>query len=133
MCPRTITRPFLPYRDHNKTLLFPTGKFVGVYFSEELIYAREKGYYIIPLRGYLFEKKPSPFDSFVSSLFEKRQEAKKSGNEAIKYGYKILMNSLYGRNSINPLSTITEVCDRDRYDYLTQRDNLIMGDKLSEH
>lgn len=134
VCPRTITRPFLPYKDHNNTLLFPTGKFVGVYFSEELIYARDLGYKIIPLRGYLFEKKPSPFDSFVSSLFGRRLEAKKAGNDAMVYGYKILMNSLYGRFGINPESTITEVCDRKRYDDLTQnKDHLILGDKLSEH
>lgn len=43
------------------------------------------------------------------------------------------MNSLYGRFGINPRSTITEVCDREREDSLTQRDNLIYGDKLSEH
>lgn len=104
-----------------------------MYFSEELIYARDLGYKIIPLRGYLFEKKPSPFESFVSSLFGRRQEAKKTGNEAMAYVYKILMNSLYGRFGINQKSTITEVCDRERYDYLTQRDNLIFGDKLSEH
>lgn len=41
------------------------------------------------------------------------------------------MNSLYGRFGINPQSTITEVCDRGRYDYLTQRDNLIFGDRAS--
>lgn len=52
----------------NNTLLFPTGKFVGVYFSEELKYARDLGYQIIPLRGYLFEKMSSPFESFVSDL-----------------------------------------------------------------
>lgn len=76
VCPRNITRPFLPYRDDkNKTLLFPTGNFVGVYYSEEFKYARDIGYQIIPLSGYLFEKKPSPFEGFVSSLFEKRQEA----------------------------------------------------------
>ena len=132
VCPSTIKRPFLPYRDHNNTLLFPTGKFVGVYFSEELIYARDLGYKIFPIRGYLFEKKPSPFDSFVTSLFRSRQEAKLSGDEAMAYSYKILMNSLYGRFGINPKSTITEVCHRDRYDYLTQKDNLIFGDKLSE-
>lgn len=111
MCPCEITRPFLPYRDDkNQTLLFPTGKFVGVYFSEELIYARGLGYKIFPMRGYLFEKKPSPFDGFVSSLFGKRQEAKKTGDDAMAYGYKILMNSLYGRFGINPQSTVTEVC-----------------------
>lgn len=132
VCPRTITRPFLPYKDKNNTLLFPTGKFVGVYYSEELIYARDLGYKILPLRGYLFEKKTSPFEGFVSSLFEKRQEAKKTGNEAMSYVYKTLMNSLYGRFGINPESTITEICKRERYEYLTQRENLIMGDQLSE-
>ncbi|GLJ16456.1 hypothetical protein SUGI_0280020 [Cryptomeria japonica] len=132
VCSSTIKRPFLPYRDHNDTLLFPTGKFVDVYFSEELIYARELGYKNFPIRGYLFEKKPSPFGNFVTSLFGRRKEAKLSGDEAMAYGYKILMNSLYGRFGINPKSTITEVCNRDRYDYLTQRDNLIFGDKLSE-
>ncbi|KAL2457040.1 DNA polymerase [Forsythia ovata] len=94
---------------------------------EELIYARNLGYKIYPLRGYLFEKKPSPFVSFVSSLFAKRQKAKADHNDAMSYVYKILMNSLYGGFGINPVSTITEVCDRERYDYL------IMGDKLSEH
>lgn len=30
VCPSTISRPFLPYRDNRtKTLLFPTGNFVG--------------------------------------------------------------------------------------------------------
>lgn len=131
-CPSTITRPFLPYRVDNVSLVFPTGEFVGVYFSEELIFARDLGYKIIPLKGYLFEKKPSPFDSFVSSLFGRRQEAKKTGNEAMAYGYKILMNSLYGRFGINPKSTITEVCSRERYDYLTHNKNFVTADKLSD-
>lgn len=48
------------------------------------------------------------------------------------YIYFIVMNSLYGRFGINPQSTITEVCDKNRYDYLVKRDNLIFGDKLSE-
>lgn len=61
VCPSQIKRPFLPYRDHHNTLLFPTGQFVGVYYSEEFLYARDLGYKIYPLRGYLFEKKKSPF------------------------------------------------------------------------
>ena len=131
--PRKINRPFLPYKNHNNTLLFPTGKWVGVYYSEELKFAQTLGYRIVPLRGYLFEEKSSPFDGFVSSLFAKRLEAKKAGDEAMSFTYKILMNTLYGRLGINPESTNTEVCDRARYDYLVQHSNLILGDKLSEH
>lgn len=133
-CPSTMTRPFLPYRNEDKILLFPTGKFVGVYFSEELIYARDLGYTIMPLKGYLFEKKPSPFDSFVTSVFSQRQEAKKTGNEAMAYGYKILMNSLYGRFGINPESSITEVCNMERYNYLIiNQPKLSLANKLSDN
>lgn len=40
VCPKTIKRPFIPYRDKNQTLIFPTGEFIGVYYSEELKYGR---------------------------------------------------------------------------------------------
>lgn len=107
---------------------------MGVYYSEELKYARDIGYQIIPLSGYLFEKKnSSPFGSFVSSIFESRQEAKRTGNETMSYVYKILMNSLYGRFGINPKCTITEVCNLDRYNHLINKSDFIFGDKLSEH
>ena len=132
VCPNTLKRPFLPYKDSNDRLLFPTGEFVGVYYSEELKFARNLGYIILPLRGYLFDKKPSPFSGFVSTLYNLRKEAKKAGDESMVYVYKTLMNSLYGRFGINPKSTVTEVCDSDRYDELTMRDNFINGDKLSE-
>lgn len=133
VCPKTIKRPFLPYRDKNNTLIFPTGEFVGVYYSEELKYARGLGYTVIPISGYLFERMESPFRDFVSSLFESRLEARISGNEAMAYVYKILMNSLYGRFGINPKSTITEVCDEDRYKDLLRHSELIFGDMLSEN
>lgn len=40
VCPSTISRPFLPYKDQSGTLIFPTGKFIGVFYSEELKFAR---------------------------------------------------------------------------------------------
>ena len=37
MCPDSIKVPLLPYKDPKTgTLLFPTGSFTGVYFTEEL-------------------------------------------------------------------------------------------------
>ena len=133
-CPSTINRPFLPYRDKkNKTLLFPTGHFVGVYFSEELIYARDKlGYTVIPLWGYLFERKPSPFADFVSTLYNNRMLAKKEGNEPMVFVYKTLMNSLYGRFGINPESVVTEICGRERYDTLVDKERFIIAEELNE-
>nr|GFA75736.1 DNA polymerase-like [Tanacetum cinerariifolium] len=93
------------------TLIFPTGEFIGVYYSEELKYAVGLGYKVVPISGYLFERKASPFKDFVSSLFSSRLEARKEGNDALSYVYRILMNSLYGRFGINPKSIITEIRD----------------------
>jgi len=132
--PPTINRPFLPYRNEvDGTLLFPRGQFVGVYYSEELKYAQNLGYKVIPICGFLFEKYSSPFKNFISSLFTSRQEAKKSGDETMSFIYKTLMNSLYGRLGINPESTITEVCNRDRYDYLVKKKDLIDCNILGDH
>ena len=132
-CPKTINKPFLPYRNKENTLIFPTGEFVGVYFSEELKYARDIGYTVIPISGYLFERKESPFKDFVSSLFESRLEAKKSKNDAMAYVYKILMNSLYGRFGINPKSTITEICDENKRKNLLRHCDLIFSELLYEN
>jgi hypothetical protein len=133
VCPKTIKKPFLPYRDKNDTLIFPTGEFIEVYYSEELKYARSLGYTVLPISGYLFERKESPFKEFVSSLYESRLEARKDGNEALAYVYKILMNSLYGRFGISPKSTITEVCDENRYKHLIKHSELIFAEMLSEN
>lgn len=66
-CPKSIN--FLPFRDKKDgTLIFPTGTFVGVYYSEELKYARDIGYTIIPINGYLFDKMESPFKGYVNTL-----------------------------------------------------------------
>ncbi|KAF6154759.1 hypothetical protein GIB67_032371 [Kingdonia uniflora] len=130
--PKNIDKPFLPIRDKNGTLLFPKGKFVGVYLSDELRYAQKLGYKIFLLKGYTFEKKPTPFKNFISEVYESQLKAKKSGDDAMSYGYKILINSLYGRFGINPESTITEICKRDKYGKITQRQKIIMGNKLSD-
>jgi len=41
-------RPFLPYKNKDEVLIFPTGKFVGTYFSEKLKYAKSIGYRVFP-------------------------------------------------------------------------------------
>ena len=58
VCPERIKKPVLPYR-HPKSgvLLFLTGNFIGVYFSEEFKYTESIGYTVRPLRGYLYERK----------------------------------------------------------------------------
>lgn len=80
----SVQRPFLPFkRSGDGTLVFPTGKFVGVYFSEELKFAEEHGYLVVPLRGWQFDRMKSPFYDFVHDLYQRRLEAKEKGDKAI--------------------------------------------------
>uniref|UniRef100_A0A803NCT6 DNA-directed DNA polymerase n=1 Tax=Chenopodium quinoa TaxID=63459 RepID=A0A803NCT6_CHEQI len=98
-CPSSVKKTFSPRSGKRWYTSLPTGDFVGVYYSEELKYARDIGYTVIP--------------------------AKKDGNEALSFVYKILMNSLYGRFGINPNSTKTELCDSERYHFLMKQDSFI--------
>jgi hypothetical protein len=132
-CPLTIKKPFLPFRKKDETLIFPTGEFIGVYYTEELKFARDLGYKVLPLKGYLYEKKKSPFKDLVHTLSSNRVKAKKDGNDALSYVYKILMNSLYGRFGIHPKSTGTDICDLNRYKTLVKSDSFISGDMLAEN
>nr|CAD1835880.1 unnamed protein product [Ananas comosus var. bracteatus] len=60
-------------------------KFIGIFYSEELKFARDLGYHIIPLRGYLFEAMSSPFEGIISDLYESRLEAKKRDLQSKRY------------------------------------------------
>lgn len=130
-CPKTMNRPFLPYRNKNGGLLFPTGEWVGVYYSEELKYAKKLGYTVVPLRGYLFKQMESPFVNFGTSMFENRKKAKIEGNEALSYVYKMIMNTLYGRFGINPKCSVTEIATLDRYKEVLKSDELIFAELLN--
>lgn len=132
ICPPSIKKPFLPYKDAFGTLLFPTGTFDGVYYSEELKYARTLGYFIYPKRGYLFEKKESPFKGIISDLHNKRLEAKAKANESMIYIYKTLMNSLYGRFGINPENSVTEFCDESQLDAYIQMPGFQHAEELND-
>jgi len=113
VCPEDIQdNPFLPYKGKDSTLIFGTGAFRGVYFSEELKYAKSIGYEVFLIRGYLGE---GLFNSYITELYDKRLNAKKEGNDGLSYVYKILMNSLYGRFGINPRCSITEILTKDQY------------------
>lgn len=133
VCPDDMDRPFLPYKDPKyETLLFPTGKWKGVYYSEELKYARTLGYTITPFRGYLFETKDSLFSDFVKDCYARRSKAKKRGDTAMSYVYKMVMNSLYGRFGISPESLLTLICTADETDKMIYKPNFQSSDQLTD-
>lgn len=108
-CPKHIDRPFLPVRTQTQGVIYPTGSFQGVYFSEELIVAQKLGYKVSPLRALLFDRQPSPLKEFVENFYEKRLKAKLENKHAAQLLYKLISNSLYGRFGLRPDATITTV------------------------
>jgi len=125
-CPSSMNKPFLPYRSEKSGLLiFPTGRFIGVYFYEEMKYAKSIGYKVRPLRGYLYDKGYGVIDRFVGDMYSNRSRAKREGNAGFAYVSKILMNSLYGRFGRNPRSTISEICTEQRYEELLSLKGLL--------
>lgn len=132
-CPRTMDKPYLPYRTERNTLIYPTGEWLAVYYSEELKFARTLGYKIIPVEGYLFEEKDSPFGEYVTTLYQSRLKAKGENNLGMSFVYKQLMNSLYGRFGINPECVVTEILSKEDRDIHLRYSKYIFDEMLTDN
>jgi hypothetical protein len=90
--------PFLcPKR---KKLIFPTGKFRGIYSSVELEYAESLGVEVLKVHRVLKMKRASPiFRKFITELYKIRE--KNPRGSVLNYLAKTAMNSLYGRMGLN--------------------------------
>jgi len=95
-CPKDIHMPFLPVYlqvDGKERLVFPTGRFKGYYFSEELKYAVSLGYKVTLINGYEFTRDNQVFKEYVKDLYD----LKRTGNTSERIIFKNCLNSLYGR------------------------------------
>jgi len=91
--PDDIYFPVLPVR-YNGYLIFPKGKFTGVWASPEFELAIAKGYKVIKIyKAVNFLETTPVFQSYMQALFDYRK--KSSGIE--KDFYKLMQNSLYGK------------------------------------
>ena len=103
LAPKNINKPLLPFRTKDK-LMFPIGKFTGVYNHNELQKALSLGYKIKPLKQIIYTKTWYPFKNFVDYFYEKRLECKKN-NSNFEYIYKLILNSLYGKFAQKDVNT----------------------------
>lgn len=79
-----------------------TGEFTyegeGVYVQPEIEAMLSKGGEILEvIEGYVYVDTGNPFQEFISRWWKVRAEATASGNDALAFTVKILMNSLYGK------------------------------------
>lgn len=85
----------LPYRNRDGRILYPWGKFTGVWTIAELNAATANGATILKVHeAYGTNEGTQPYAEFVTNLYQARLD---STSDAEKLFYKLLMNNLYGR------------------------------------
>jgi len=90
-----IEYPVLPYRKKEK-LLFPVGRFEGWWDAEELRKAREVGYKIRTIEGWVFPERGPILREYVEKIYPIKVEHSKT-KDVWYHVAKLLLNSLYGK------------------------------------
>nr|YP_010044372.1 DNA polymerase [Trametes versicolor]QPF23613.1 DNA polymerase [Trametes versicolor] len=103
----------LPIHKDNR-LICPNGVFYGVWSSEELKFAKSKGYEITVFKGYQFNKVNNIFDDYVNDLFDK----KKNSTGFLRLIYKSLLNNFLGRFGLNIIKPITQTVNKEKRDFI---------------
>lgn len=96
--PKNIILPYLGLKLDTQGLVFPAGRFRGVYTYFEIRKAREMGYRVHRFYKALeFPNRYKPFEDYIDFLYKKRLEAKNNKDDLLQEACKNLMNHLYGK------------------------------------
>jgi len=126
----TLVPPF-PFRT-NRTIIFPSGKFVTYCTLAELQVCKDDSFYRI-LEGYQFipHSEIYPYRKFINDLYQKRLKLKQENNP-LQLPIKIILNSIYGKtgqrvrgkigNLFNPVifASITGIVRAQLYDFVVK-------------
>lgn len=104
---------FLPVKTKSG-LVFPLGRFSGVWTSVEIKFAIEQGYKIKVIKGVQFNKQVSPFIEYVEELSKQKDQLKGSQRQIVKS----LLNNLLGRFALNLYKPITKTVSSKDLDYI---------------
>ena len=111
----------------NDSLVLCNGEFYGVWFSEELKFAKEHGYEIQVINGYNFNKVNNIFDKFVDELYD----IKLNERGIVKSITKLILNSSFGRFGMSIIKPETEIVDTDKLELLLTTRKVLDTKQLS--
>jgi DNA polymerase type B, organellar and viral len=116
-----LEHPILLHKSSHKMFkdktIAPLGKWIGVYFSEEIKNAKKYGYKFKVLRGYTFER-GHIFKNFVDTFYKLKQCSNR--NDSLYVIAKLILNSLYGRFGMSPYKDKHIIIDnKDLYSLMT--------------
>lgn len=89
-------------------IIFPEGKFEGIWATPELNMAKSHGYKITVIKGFQFNKQKSPFIDYVQELSALKDKLKGSPRQVVKN----LLNNLIGRFGLNFVKPITKTVSK---------------------
>jgi len=116
----------LPIHLNNK-LILPNGEFEGVWFSEELKFAKEQGYEIQVIKGYNYKCDENIFDNFVDDLYYKRLNSK----GIVKTITKLILNSGFGRLGMTIIKPETKITNLLELENLFSTHNVLDTKKIT--
>ena len=118
----------LPVRT-NAGIIFPVGRWSGMYFSEELKYAVENGYVINIKWGYKFNRVSDLFTKYVENLYKMKSYPK---NITQKNLAKSLLNNLIGRFGLDINKPITEIVDSKTFNEISLTRKITAQNKITD-
>lgn len=122
-----IQIPLLPRRDPvDMKLTFPNGRWVGVYWWEELNFFLENGGLVEEVyEHWSFEKNEKIFIEFVQFFKSLRNKS-----ELGRQFWKLFINSLSGRMGIRPNNAITKIVSIENY-YKIRKNHTILKESIN--
>lgn len=125
--------PFLQKRvkiNNSIKTISPLGNWTGWYFSEEINKAKELGYKIKIIKGYLFDQ-DIIFKEYVDYFYDMKKKSDKNSPQYIIS--KLLLNSLYGRLGMNPIKNKHVIVNKAEafkyFENFSVTDVMSLGDK----
>lgn len=112
--PLNTYMPLLPLRitftkNSETKLIFPKGRFKGVWYIAELQNLEKYGYTVEPISAVLYDSQEYLLKGYVDSIYQMRLEAKKNHDAVGNHIYKLLLNSLYGRLGLRQDTSETHI------------------------
>lgn len=114
-CPKNMNIPLLPYRNMNNEVIYPTGIWKGVYFSEILKSVIKHGYKVKPINGHEFSK-AYLFTNYVHHFYD----IKKNAIGPTRFIAKMHLNQLYGYFGRSQELIMTKNVNREELEEILQ-------------
>ncbi len=111
-------------------IIFPSGRWSGMYFSEELKYAVENGYIINIKWGYKFNRVSNVFTKYVENLYKMKSYPK---NITQKNLAKSLLNNLIGRFGMDIIKPVTEIVDSKTFNEISLTRKITTWKKITDY